>query len=109
LARERENTMSTTTNPAPGWYPHPQGVAATDMYWDGNGWQESMIRPQTPPPTRRSSRGPMTNSALDVKREVVYTRQQKGHSLTLHLLLGIVVLWVNVIYISVSPNHHWHI
>lgn len=37
-----------------------------------------------------------------------YTRQQKGHSLTAHLLLGVVVLWVNVIYISVSPNHYWH-
>jgi hypothetical protein len=37
-----------------------------------------------------------------------YVRQQKGHSLTLHLLLGVLVLWVNVIYISVSPNHYWH-
>ena len=37
-----------------------------------------------------------------------YVRQQKGHSLTWHLLLGVVVLWVNVLYISVSPNHYWH-
>jgi hypothetical protein len=56
-----------------------------------------------------NSNGPMTSGSLNVKREVVYTRQQKGHSLTLHLLLGAVVLWINVIYISVSPNHHWHI
>jgi hypothetical protein len=37
-----------------------------------------------------------------------YVRQQKGHSLTLHLLLGAFVLWINVIYISASPNHYWH-
>lgn len=37
-----------------------------------------------------------------------YTRQQKGHSLTLHLLLGGVVLWIPAIYFSCSPNHYWH-
>lgn len=37
-----------------------------------------------------------------------YVRQQKGHSLTLHLLLGAFVLWINVLYISFSPNHYWH-
>ena len=37
-----------------------------------------------------------------------YVRQQKGHSLTMHLLFGVIVLWVNVLYISVSPNHYWH-
>lgn len=37
-----------------------------------------------------------------------YVRQQRGHSLTLHLLLGMFVLWIPAIYISVSPNHYWH-
>ncbi|QCW22330.1 hypothetical protein SEA_LUNA18_62 [Microbacterium phage Luna18] len=37
-----------------------------------------------------------------------YTRQQKGHSLILHLTLGALVLWIPAIYISVSPNHYWH-
>lgn len=37
-----------------------------------------------------------------------YVRQQKGHSLTLHLIFGALILWVNVLYISVSPNHYWH-
>ena len=37
-----------------------------------------------------------------------YVRQQTGHSLTKHLLLGMFVLWINVIYISMSPNHYWH-
>ena len=37
------------------------------------------------------------------------TRQQKGHSLIRHLLLGAVVLWIPAIYITASPNHYWHI
>ena len=38
-----------------------------------------------------------------------YVRTQKGHSLTLHLLLGAFVLWIPAIYYTVSPNHYWHI
>lgn len=38
-----------------------------------------------------------------------YARQQTGHSLTLHLLFGPVVLWIPLIYFSLSPNHYWHI
>ena len=37
-----------------------------------------------------------------------YVRQQKGHSLILHLLLGVFVLWIPAIYFTVSPNHYWH-
>ncbi len=37
-----------------------------------------------------------------------YVRNQKGHSLILHLLFGGLIAWVNVLYISVSPNHYWH-
>lgn len=37
-----------------------------------------------------------------------YVRQQKGHSLTLHLLLGGFVLWIPAIYFTASPNHYWH-
>ena len=37
-----------------------------------------------------------------------YTRQQKGHSLTAHLLLGWAVLYIPTIYYSISPNHYWH-
>lgn len=37
-----------------------------------------------------------------------YVRHQKGHSLTLHLLLGGVVLWIPAIYFTFSPNHYWH-
>lgn len=38
-----------------------------------------------------------------------YVRQQKGHSLTLHLLFGALVLWIPAIYYSFSPNHYWHV
>lgn len=38
----------------------------------------------------------------------IYTREQKGHSLIAHLLLGWLVAYVDIIYISVSKNHFWH-
>lgn len=37
-----------------------------------------------------------------------YVRQQKGHSLTKHLLFGWIILWIPAIYYSFSPNHYWH-
>ena len=37
-----------------------------------------------------------------------YVRQQKGHSLTKHLLLGVFVLWIPTVYYAVSPNHYFH-
>jgi Ca2+/Na+ antiporter len=30
-----------------------------------------------------------------------------GHSLFLHILLGFFILWINVLYISLSPHHYW--
>lgn len=52
--------------------------------------------------------GPMTSSKLNVKREVVYNRQQTPHSLTKWILIsctGVGIPWL--IYYSVSPNHYW--
>lgn len=48
------------------------------------------------------------SDGLTKKNEVSYVRQQKGHSLILHLILGTFILWINVIFISVSKNHYWH-
>lgn len=42
------------------------------------------------------------------KDRAQYVRQQRGHSLTKHLLLGVFVLWIPAIYFSFSPNHYWH-
>jgi hypothetical protein len=51
---------------------------------------------------------PPVSAVKVAKDRAQYVRQQKGHSLILHLLLGGLVLWINVIVISVSPNHYWH-
>ncbi|MDK8173853.1 hypothetical protein QP735_15085 [Curtobacterium citreum] len=53
----------------------------------------------------------MTSGQLNVKREVVYNRQQTGHSLTLWIILSMFLLFpvVGLIYYSVSPNHYWHV
>jgi len=37
-----------------------------------------------------------------------YTRQQTGHSVIKHALLGMFVLWIPTIYYAASPNHYWH-
>jgi hypothetical protein len=53
----------------------------------------------------------MTSASLNVQREVIYTRQQRGHSVIAWTLVSIItggigLIWV--IYYSVSPNHFWH-
>lgn len=41
--------------------------------------------------------------------KAMYVRQQKGHSLLLHiLLLGIGVGFFTIPYYSISKNHYWH-
>lgn len=53
--------------------------------------------------------GPMTSANLNVKREVVYNRQQTPHSLTKWILIslftGVGFIWLT--YYSISPNHYW--
>jgi hypothetical protein len=97
--------VSITQSVPAGWYPDQSG---RQRWWDGMQWTEHYAPAVQPAAQPTHHQGPMTHGALNVNREVSYVRQQKGHSLTLHLLLGIMVLWVNVIYISVSPNHYWH-
>lgn len=84
----------------PGWYSDP--ASGLMRWWDGGKWTEHFQ------PAAKHTSGPMTAGQLNVKREVIYNRQQQGHSILLHLVLGIFILWINVIYISVSPNHYWH-
>ena len=40
---------------------------------------------------------------------VVYTRQQKGHSVILALLFGWITLYILPIYWALSPNHYYHL
>lgn len=58
-----------------------------------------------PPPVKSDNH---TANVKQSRDKAQYVRQQKGHSLTLHLLLGFLVLWIPAIYISCSPNHYWH-
>lgn len=54
-------------------------------------------------------RGPMKHNDLHVERKVHYVRQQTGHSLTKHLLLGWALLYIPTIYYAISPNHYFHL
>lgn len=51
---------------------------------------------------------PPTTAIKQSRDKAQYTRQQTGHSLTKHLLLGWVLLWIPAIYFTFSPNHYWH-
>ena len=98
--------MSAPTTPPPGWYDDGQG---RQRWYDGTQWTNHYApAPTAPPPQQFHSTGPMTSASLNVKREVSYVRQQQGHSIILHVFLGFFVLFINVIYITVSPNHYWH-
>jgi hypothetical protein len=84
-------------------------------YWDGQAWTAHTTPASAPavnyaPQQSFHSTGPMTSAGMNVRREVVYNRQQTGHSLTLWVLLSLflIVPVVGLIYYSVSPNHYWH-
>lgn len=99
--------MSTPVQPPAGFYDDGTG---RQRWFDGTQWtdhyQPAPVAAQ-PVAAPVHTTGPMTSASLNVKREVSYVRQQQGHSIILHLLLGFFILWINVIYISVSPNHYW--
>lgn len=96
----------TNTPPPPGFYPDNQGL---NRWWDGGQWTDH-TQPAQGAPSQLHATGPMTAGRMNVRREVVYNRQQKGHSLTLHILLIFVLVgMITVPYYSVSPNHYWHI
>lgn len=45
---------------------------------------------------------------LKGRDKAVYTREQKGHSLILHLLFGGLALYIPTVYFAVSKNHYFH-
>lgn len=71
---------------------------------------------QTPPPMPPHPWGPEDQPAVaanmqyrHARDKAQYVRQQKGHSILLHIfLIGPFTLWIPMVYISVSPNHYWH-
>lgn len=94
--------MSTQTPAPAGWYDDGTG---RQRWFDGTQWTDvyAPVPNQSP-----HHAGPISSANLDVQRKVVYNRQQKGHSLTKHLLLGVFVLFIPTIYYAVSPNHYFH-
>ena len=50
---------------------------------------------------------PDTPAVKQARDRAQYVRQQTPHSLTKHILLGMFVMWINVLFISLSPNHYW--
>lgn len=51
---------------------------------------------------------PAAKPVKQARDRAQYVRQQKGHSLILHLTLGALALWIPALYITISPNHYWH-
>ncbi|MEV8338553.1 DUF2510 domain-containing protein [Leucobacter sp. NPDC077196] len=90
-----------TTTPPAGWYPDTNSGHL--RWWDGQAWGP-FAPPQQPAVQHVQVQHPRYANNMPVS----YVRPQQGHSITSHLLLGIFCLWINVIYISVSPNHYWH-
>jgi hypothetical protein len=90
---------------APGWYDDGTGH---QRWWDGQQWGPYAPPAQPAPQEKTKSRGPMTASQVNVRRESIYTRQQTGHSLTAFILIDWITLYIRTIYYSVSPNHYWH-
>lgn len=50
----------------------------------------------------------MDNPQQTERPKANYVRNQTGHSIVKHVLLGWLLLWIPAIYYTVSPNHYWH-
>lgn len=96
------------SGPPAGWYDDPDG-SGRQRWYDGGTWTDhfqSVAAPQQP--VHVTVAAPVQTDSKKARDKSQYVRQQKGHSIIKHLLLGVFVLWINVIYISASPNHYWH-
>ena len=98
------------SNPTPTQAPagfYDDGTGSGRQRWfNGTEWTDQYQAAPVQQQVHYSA--PVQTDARKARDKAVYTRQQKGHSLVLHLLLGAFVLWIPAIYISVSPNHYWH-
>lgn len=83
-----------------GWYPDGSGAM---RWWDGEHW--GPMAPTAPPPQQVVYGGRTAN-----QMPVSYTRPQKGHSITVWIILSLFLVFpvIGLIYYSVSPNHYWH-
>ena len=99
----------TPSGPPAGWYDDPT-TPGRQQWYDGATWSEHY---QSAPaaseqPIQVTVQAPVQTDSRKARDKAVYTRQQTGHSLTKHLLLGIFVLFIPTVYYAVSPNHYFH-
>jgi hypothetical protein len=101
-----------TPGRAAGWYPDDHGVT---RFWDGNGWTEHTAPPPPPGQVAAPAPSPGYHQPFPVQPNVrqardraQYNRQQTGHSIIKHVLLGGFLLWIPTIYYAISPNHYFH-
>lgn len=103
------STPAQPSGPPAGWYDDTT-TPGRQRWYDGTTWTDhyqTVSSAQAAPIPHVT--GPATAASLNVTRDVVYTRPQQGHSLLIHVfVIGWFCLWINCIYITVSPNHYWH-
>lgn len=101
-----DDTLMPKSNPPAGWYDDPGGTPR-QRWFDGTTWADQYQ--STPAAPQQPVQPPVQTDSRKARDKAVYTRQQKGHSLTLHILLIFVVVGMFTIpYYSLSPNHYWH-
>jgi hypothetical protein len=95
-----------SSGPPAGWYDANDG-SGRQRWFDGSAWSDHY---QSAPPVQVTVQAPVQTDSRKARDKAQYVRQQKGHSLTLWILLSLFlfvpVFWL--IYYSVSPNHYWH-
>lgn len=99
----------TQSGPPAGWYDANDGTGR-QRWFDGSAWTEHYQSAPAAPqqPIQVTVAAPVQTDTRKARDKAQYVRQQKGHSLIKHLIFGTFILWINVIYISASPNHYWH-
>ena len=83
-----------------------------------------MNQPNQPPQQYPSTQNPVTYQAnypnyspqygylarpQQARSGAQYVRNQKGHSLFLHLALGWMLMYLPTAYYAMSPNHYFHL
>jgi len=101
--------MSAPQAPPAGWYDDPTG-SNRQRWFDGIRWTDHYQSVPNAPvvPPQIIIQVPVDNSRK-ARDKAIYTRQQKGHSLVLFLLIDFITLYTRTIYYTLSPNHYWHV